>query len=105
MNLAATLAARIAALPGVHEGTSRFGPTSKTAWFIAGREFAHLHADDLLDLRLPRAVQSSVKGDPRAHFRKSRSEWLEFEFHHPQDVEFLVALVHHAWASAKQHAA
>lgn len=103
MNLTATLAARIAALPGVREGTSRFGPSRRAAWFVSGREFAHLHAEDLLDLRLPRTVQSSLKGDPRAHFRKSRSEWLEFEFHHSHDVEFLVPLVRHAWAAAKKH--
>jgi hypothetical protein len=32
-----------------------------------------LHADDLLDLKLPREIQASLKGDPRAHFRKSAS--------------------------------
>jgi Family of unknown function (DUF5519) len=103
MSLAAKLAAQIVALPDVREGVSRFGRSSKAAWFVSGREFAHLHADDLLDLRLPRQAQQSVKGDPRAHFRKARSEWLEFEFHHPQDIEFLVPLARQAWAAAKTH--
>jgi hypothetical protein len=103
MNLAAQLAAHIATLPGVREGASRFGPSGRAAWFVSGREFAHLHADDLLDLRLPRRIQASVKEDPRAHFRKSRSEWLEFEFHQPQDIGFLVPLVYQAWAAARDH--
>jgi len=101
--LTAQLSAQLLALPGVREGVSRLGRAGKAAWFVSGREFAHLHADDLLDLRLPREVQSSLKGDPRAHFRKSRSEWLEIEFHHSQDVEFLVSLARRAWAAAKKH--
>src|SRR5262245_14331149 len=105
MNLSVELAAQIAALPGVREGVSRIGPSGKAAWFVSGREFAHFHADDLLDLRLPREFQASVNGDPRAHFRKSRSQWLEFAFHRPQDVEFLLPLVRHAWAAAKAHGA
>jgi hypothetical protein len=60
-----------------------------------------LHADDLLDLKLPREIQASLKGDPRAHFRKSASTWLEFEFHTGEDVHRLIALVREAWASAR----
>ena len=101
--LTAQLTAQINALPGVREGTSRVGRSGKTAWFVSGREFAHLHADDLLDLRLPRELQESLRGDPRAHFRKSRSEWLELEFHDAEDIEFLVSLVRHARAAAKRH--
>src|SRR5262245_54616024 len=103
MSLTAQLAAQIVALPGVRESTSRFGRSGCIGWFVAGREFAHLHADDLLDLSLPRKVQVSVKGDSRAHFRQSRSEWLELEFHDPHDIEFLIPLVRHAWAAARQH--
>ena len=103
MSPTAELVAQIGTLPGVSEGTSRFGQSGRAAWFVSGREFAHLHSDDLLDLRLPREIQASLKGDPRAHFRKSRSEWLEFEFHQSQDVEFLVSLARHAWAAARKH--
>ena len=94
------LAARLLALPGVSQGTSRFARGAKPAWLVGSKEFAHLHADDLLDLRLPRSVQASLKDDPRAHFRRSRSEWLEVEFHHPEDVEFVVGLARQAWAAA-----
>jgi hypothetical protein len=94
------LVAQIRGLPGVSEGASRFGAKGRAAWFVAGREFAHLHADDLLDLRLPRALQATLKGDPGARFRKSRSEWLEFEFHSSEDVKRLAELARCAWSAA-----
>jgi hypothetical protein len=102
MTLATQLAERILALPRVRAGESRLGPSGKAAWFVSGREFAHLHADDLLDISLPRQLQALLKSDPRARFRKSPSAWLEFEFHEPSDVEFLLSLVHHAWAAAAE---
>jgi hypothetical protein len=95
------LAAHILALPGVKQTTSRFGRKDRPAWCVLGKEFAHLHADDLLDLRLPRKVQAALKGDPRAHFRKSASAWLEFEFHTGEDVRHLAALALEAWASVR----
>jgi hypothetical protein len=96
------LRAALAGLPEVKESSSRFGAHGHQAWFVCGREFAHLHADDLLDIRLPRAIQSGLRGDPRARFRKSRSEWLEFEFHTSEDVTHVVALAREAWAAAKE---
>jgi hypothetical protein len=80
---------------------SRFGAADRPAWCVDGREFAHLHADDLLDLRLPAVAQARVRDDPRAHFRAARSAWLEFEFHDAQDVADLVALAREAWAAAR----
>ena len=79
-------------LPGVEQSTSRFGSRRNAAWSVAGREFAHLHADDLLDLRLPRKIQTGLRGDPRARFRQSRSEWIELEFHTIEDVALLTEL-------------
>jgi len=95
------LAAQILALPDVTQATSRFGARGRPAWSVLGKEFAHLHADDLLDLKLPRKLQASLKGDPRARFRKSASVWLEFEFHTSEDVHRLMALVREAWASVR----
>ena len=97
------LRAALAGLPGVQESSSRFGAPGRPAWSVSGREFAHLHADDLLDLRLPHAVQSGIRGDPRARFRKARSEWLEFEFHTSEDVAHVVSLARQAWAAARKH--
>jgi hypothetical protein len=101
MKLVEELCAALSGLPEVSQGPSRFGSHAHQAWSVAGREFAHLHADDLLDLRLPRSVQAGLRDDPRAHFRKSRSEWLEFEFHDLDDVAHLVALARQAWAASR----
>jgi len=90
-------------LPDVVQAPSRFGSHRNPAWSISGREFAHLHADDLLDLRLPRQIQAGLRSDPKAHFRKAASEWLELEFHTSEDVVHLAALAREAWASVKSH--
>ena len=94
----------LCALPGVEQSRSRFGKARNVAWRVNGREFAHLHADDLLDLRLPPAAQKRLRTDPRAHFRGSASEWLEFEFHSEQDVAEVMQLATKAWAAAKERA-
>lgn len=96
------LRAALAGLPGVEESASRFGARGRPAWSVSGREFAHLHAEDLLDIRLPRAVQSGLRDDPRARFRKGRSEWLEFEFHTSEDVAHVVSLARQAWDAARK---
>lgn len=96
------LRAALSRLDGVEQGPSRFGSRRNQAWSVAGREFAHLHADDLLDLRLPRSIQATLRSHPRAHFRKSASEWLEFEFRTPADVAELIALAREAWAAARK---
>lgn len=92
----------LCALPAVKAGPSRFGSHRNQAWSVSGREFAHLHADDLLDLRLPRAIQKGLRSDPKARFRKSASEWVEFEFHTQEDVAHLAVLARAAWAAARE---
>jgi hypothetical protein len=89
----------LCALPDVKQANSRFGQSGRPAWCVNGREFAHLHADDLVDLRLPREVQARQKSDPLAHFRPARSEWLEFELHNEAEVQHVVALAREAWAA------
>jgi hypothetical protein len=91
----------LARLPDVEQSPSRFGSRRNPAWSVCGREFAHLHADDVIDLRLPRALQASLRSDARARFRKSASEWLEFEFRSEADVADAVALARQAWGAAK----
>jgi Family of unknown function (DUF5519) len=95
------LRAQLSALPGVECTRSRFGQGGRPAWRIGAREFAHLHSDTLLDLRLPRPVQARLRGDSRAHFRAGRSEWVEVEFHNEQDVPDLIALAQQALAAAR----
>jgi ribonuclease BN (tRNA processing enzyme) len=91
----------LSALPDTEQTLSRFGSHRSPAWSVRGREFAHLHADHLLDLRLPRAVQAGLRSDPKAHFRKSASEWLELEFHTAEDVAHIAELALEAWTAAK----
>ena len=79
------------AIPGVASGKSRFG-SSRKAWSIDGREFAHLHSDSILDLRLPRKLQAALRGDRHARFRTSASEWVELEFRSATDVAEVAAL-------------
>jgi hypothetical protein len=91
----------LSALPGVEFTQSRFGSGKHPAWRIEGREFAHLHSDALLDLRLPRKIQSRLRGDSRVRFRAGRSEWLELEFHSEQDVSHVLALAREAVVSLR----
>jgi hypothetical protein len=91
----------LSALPDAERAPSRFGSRRNAAWSVVGREFAHLHADDLVDLRLPRNVQAGLRSNPKAHFRKSRSEWVELEFHTIEDVAHIALLAHEAWAAAR----
>ena len=96
------LRAGLADLPDVTQSASHFGARGNPAWSIAGREFAHLHADDVLDLRLPPALQSGLRAEPKARFRKGRSEWLELEFHTVEDVARLAALARVAHAAVRE---
>ena len=91
----------LSALPETEQTPSRFGSRKSAAWSVRGREFAHLHADGLLDLRLPRAAQKGLRSDPRAHFRKSASEWIELEFHTAEDVAHVAELARQAWTAAR----
>ena len=102
MNLTEQLRAALSALPGVVQKQSRFGSGQNSAWLVEGHEFAHLHSTSLLDLRLPRAIQASLRNDPRAHFRPHSSAWLELEFRTAQDVVDLLALAQQAAAAAKR---
>jgi hypothetical protein len=88
-------------LPDTEQSFSRFGNHRNAAWSVLGREFAHLHADDLVDLRLPRIVQAGLRSNPKAHFRTSRSDWVELEFHTAEDVARVELLAREAWAAAR----
>jgi len=105
MNVADELSAGLSALPGVSHAPSRVGSDRNPAWFVAGREFAHLHSASVLDLRLPSPLQARLRNDPRAHFRRHSSAWLELEFHSAGDVADLLALARKAAAATKRKGA
>ncbi len=91
------MAARIAALAGAEEGPSKFGGGTAGAFSLHGREFAHFHGETALDVRLPRAEQKALRGDPRVVFRKSSSDWVEVLFPTRADEDFAFGLVEKAW--------
>jgi len=105
VNASDQLRTGLSALPGVAQAPSRVGSARNPAWFVAGREFAHLHSNSLLDLRLPPPKQARLRNDPRAHFRRHSSAWLELEFHTAQDVADLLGLARQAAAAAKRRGA
>jgi len=105
VNASDQLRAGLSALPGVAQAPSRVGSELNPAWFIAGHEFAHLHSNSLLDLRLPPPLQARLRNDPRAHFRRHSSAWLELEFHTAQDVADLLGLARQAAVVAKRRGA
>jgi hypothetical protein len=105
VNASDQLRAGLSALPGVAQAPSRVGSQRNPAWFVAAREFAHLHSNSLLDLRLPLPMQSRLRNDPRAHFRRHSSAWVELEFHSAQDVADLLRLARQAAVAAKRPAA
>ncbi len=51
------LRARLALVHGIAEAISRFGREVRLAWRAGAREIAHLHAADLIDVRVPATLQ------------------------------------------------
>ena len=90
---AAPLRRQLAAITGLVETTSRFGPSGRLAWRFNEREIAHLHAPPMVDIRLPREAQKTFSGDPRLVPRAGRSEWIECRMEAPGDVAFVAELV------------
>ena len=72
-----------------------------TALFYKGREFAHFHNDNEIDIRLTKALIKSLKliHPPRSLFHPTRaasSNWIEVRFHTREEVTLVVGLVGHA---------
>lgn len=86
-------------LDDVDEAPSRFGGTG-LAFRRGRREFAHFHPDCELDLRLPRAVQRTLRDDPRAVFRPSASAWLAYRLETSEDLAVALRLLEAAWEAA-----
>ena len=92
---------RLSEIPGVASGPSRVGNSAHLAWFISGREFAHLHGDQLLDIRLPKQHQKEIETDDRAIFRKRRSAWVEFSVRSEDDLAEAIRLLELAAEAAR----
>jgi hypothetical protein len=98
MDLESLLASGLLSLPGVEERKSRFGP--EVAFFIAGREFGHVHRDGEIDLRLTRSViaerRDELESDARIAMRRG-SHWLAVTYTSRADVRFALQLARSAW--------
>lgn len=71
--------------------------------FFRGRDFAHFHGDDVLDIRLtPKIIQQEQLprkiATTRHPDRSKNSRWIEVEFHTESDVERVLLLVRRACA-------
>jgi len=93
LSLKEQLGNRILTLPNVDLQKSRF--SSNEAFVSAGREFAHFHNNDVIDIRLTkkliRQFQTELRQDARVTLRNA-SDWLEFAFNNDEDLEKAVAL-------------
>ncbi len=98
MTFRAEIERRIAALPGVVRGPSRYGHGS--AFRVGGREIAHFHGEHRMDVRLTRARIAEMKADrpldPRVQTRGPTADWVEVEVSVASDVSLVVSLVEEA---------
>lgn len=98
----AALRRKLLEQPGVVEQRSKFG--AHQAFHADGKEFAHFHAESVIDVRVPRAHQKALRDDPRVTFRPRPSGWVEFEFSTDDDVDTVVRLALAALDEARSRA-
>jgi len=84
----------LAAGPAV-ERRSRYG--DKPALFTASREFAHLEAPGVIDLRVTQAgwlrVRDRFGADPAVQRDPARRDWIELHLDSPADLDRLDGLL------------
>lgn len=77
--------------------------SDEDAFWVNGKEVAHFHGDDAIELRLTKKEISTnrprLKADDRVELRKSSSDWLIVRFAAPRDVPFIVELAEIATAA------
>lgn len=88
-------------LDGAVEGESMF--SDGQAWWVNGKEIAHFHTDDELEIRLTKAVireqRAALKADDRVTLRPSGADWITVTVTTAKDVTFVVTLVEQAAAA------
>jgi Luciferase len=95
------LCARLSRMDGISEATSRFGHENRVAWRAGGREIAHLHSSEVIDIRVPASLQRQWRGDSRLIPRPRRSDWIECRFRSAHDFDFVEMLVDVAAKSSR----
>ena len=83
-------------IEGVEDGHSPVA--GGTALFYRGREFAHFHNDNELDLRLTKSVIAAEglthpSGSVHHPTRSMSSPWIEVRFTTPKDIAHVAKLV------------
>jgi hypothetical protein len=80
-------------LPGVVPARHRFGGFS---FVREGREFAHVHGNGLLDVKLTRERAAEIVAEGRAepHHVFGPSAWISFQLRTPDDCGPALALLH-----------
>jgi hypothetical protein len=70
---------------------------NRDAYFIGKREFAHLHKDNEIDIRLTSGFQRKyagrIKNDCRVKFRRNPSQWIAIDYRTRDDVDYAFKIV------------
>lgn len=70
------------------------------AWWVNGKEIAHFHSADEIEIRLTRAVirerRAELKADARVVLRTGTSDWITVMVKTAADAAFVVALAERA---------
>jgi hypothetical protein len=94
-DLVAAVHRRLKAVPGVDVGESMFGHGS--AYWVNGKEIAHVEGDGDIEVRLTRAVigerRRALKADDRVRLRPSGADWITVRCASTADVAFVLELV------------
>jgi len=89
------LEARLAGIDGAVVSDSMFGHGD--AYWVNGKEIAHFEGEDVIEVRLTRAVirehRAAFKADPRVQLRPSGADWITVQVSSAEDIVFVVELV------------
>jgi hypothetical protein len=100
------LDSKISSLPGVLQTRSRW--KHGIAYVVAGKEFAHFHGPNEIDVRLTKAVQREIGQslkDQRVKLRPRPSEWITISVRKEEDVAFALLMIKQAWRANGGHQA
>ena len=98
-SLRSTLDSKLKRLPGIE--VAAWKDTELICVFYNGRDFAHFHENNILDIRLSTKIIREEKLNPmensQNHPKRSKnSRWIEIEFQDEEDVEKILHLVKRA---------
>ena len=85
---------RLLDIPGTEEGENSWG--DGLALWVNAKQVANFTAEDVVELRLTKAMKRTLKArliaDERVHFRGASSHWLSVRFEKAADVDFVAEL-------------